>query len=255
MKTKHDQNLNLASTEQVLDIQRLIGRALMKMPANKATEILRSNANQKVFIKEFCSIYNLKLQDERALLAIPKLIKYYNEVYGLDVSEITDMSFPLHETLRTFMVVSPKHNEDEIMEALAIYFNIGQDKYKNPVINNIDCEEENRIQKRPSGLYLFSHLNQDEPDAKHRGKSYDDTVNEKLLFTRAKEYLLIWGYKKYTEHKNMDTKGWTRTASLWSGGGLVGGGWRPSGSGLCLNGGDRGDRDADDGPRELFLDL
>ena len=49
---KHETKPVFASTNQVLDVQRLITEQLFKMPKNIADEILRSNASRKAFMKK-----------------------------------------------------------------------------------------------------------------------------------------------------------------------------------------------------------
>lgn len=122
--------------------------------------------------------------------------------------------------------------------------------YRSPVASNINRKVE---QKRPQGLYVFAHAGGDDPDAQHLGKSYDDAVEVNMTFMNPKEYLLATGFHRWLKKYFMDLKGATRTSSLWSDGGLVGGYWLPSNGGLGLYGGDRDDRDSGSGPRELFL--
>lgn len=95
-----------------------------------------------------------------------------------------------------------------------------------------------------------------ESDPKHKGKSYNDFIVEKdRSYMTMRQYLLMF-IKVYQESgKCLDRKGWTRTASLWSDGSLVYGHWCSDFSGLWLHGGYRDGRDADDGPREQFLNL
>ena len=197
----------------------------------------------------------LPIQNDDAVLAKSFLIDYYQKVYGIDISEIYEMKFPDNKKFAHYMAVSPKINENQIMEALKAYFKINLGMYKSPVAKNINRAEEVKIQQRPSGLYVFAHKGEDEPDAEHLGKSYDDAVAAKVVFANAKEYLLMTGFHKFTKGYFMDKKGWTRTASLWSDGCLVGGGWRGDDSGLWLGSGGRDYRRSDSGPRELFLTL
>lgn len=91
-----------------------------------------------------------------------------------------------------------------------------------------------------------------EPDEKHLGKSYDDAIKEGIKFADIRQYLLLCIHVFKTEEKQLDVKGWTRTSSLWSGGGLVRGYWRPDSRGVCLDCGRRDRRDADGGVREKF---
>lgn len=252
---KHETKPTLASMPQVIDMQRLAGKAFINMPKSKANQILRTDASQKAFMKKLSELCNFQIQNEQALVAIPLLIDYYNKVYGIDISDIAEMEFPEHATFQTFMAVSPKLDEDQIMMSLREYFKIELYRYKEPVAKNINRDEEAKIQKRPSGLYVFAHSGQDEPDTNHRNKSYDDAVAEKITFANAKEYLLMTGFHKFIKGYFMDKKGWTRTSSLWVGGNLVLGNWSDANSKLYLRNGGRDYGHADDGPRELFLTL
>ena len=260
-----------ASPSQAMDMQRLAGKLFLKMPQSKANKYLNSAEGQKQFINELSELIKLKLpvQNEHALITIPFILDYYRKVEGIDVSEILEMDFPEHEYLRAFMVMSPLHDEDQIMEAQQKYFHkkdgfivatdeesrINLYKYMNPVAGNIDRKEETYFQKRPSGLYITAHSGEDKPDSKHRGKSYDDAVIEKMTIATVREYLRLNGLHKFTKGYFMDKAGWTRTASLWSDGFVVSGCWSVSDSKLYLSYGNRDYRFADNGPRELFLSL
>ena len=256
MSTTQKQPAKLASIEQVLDMQYQISLGLRKMPEAKAKYLLKDKNAMQKFVQKLYKELEIPTQSEQVLAAIPLLIDYYSKVYGIDISEVAEMEFPEHATLQTFMAVSPKlGDEDQIMMSLREYFKINLYRYKEPVAKNVNRDEEAKIQKRPSGLYVFAHSGQDEPDTNHRNKSYDDAVAAKMTFANAKEYLLMTGFHKFTKGYFMDKKGWTRTASLWVDGYLVGGRWSDASSGLCLSNGVRGYGNAGSGPRELFLTL
>lgn len=244
--------IKILSPAQLVDLQRLAGKALMTMPKSEADKILSTDANQKAFIRKIKNLYydSIKNQKEMVTNQIASLIDYYQKVYGIDVSEISTMEFPEHDSLQTFMVVSPLLNEDQIMMAQKKYFNINLYRYQDPSADAIDRSKE---QLRPNGLYVFGHSGQDEPDILHRNKSYNDATAEKIIFANAKEYLLMTGFHKFTKGYFMDRNGWTHTSSLWSGGYLVGGDWSSGRSKLCLHGGNVDRRDSNCGPRQLIL--
>lgn len=175
--------------------------------------------------------------------------QYFAKVLGytLDLSGIV---FPEKEGFVTYMAVPSDLTEDQIFSCITTHFKEEQYSYQSPVASNIKREVE---QKRPQGLYVFSHLGDDEPDAKHLGKSYDDAMAVNMTFMNTKEYLLVTGFHCWLKDHFMDVKGWTHISSLWSGGHLVNGCWRPGRGGLYLTGSDRDDRLSCDGPRELFL--
>jgi hypothetical protein len=246
----------LLSPTQLVDLQRLAGKAFMTMPKSNADKILSTDANQKAFIQKIKKLHSndsTKNQNETTQNQVAVLIDYYQKVFGIDISEISDMAFPEHETFKTYMAVSPLLNEDQIMDAFKKYFNIGLFQYKTPIASSIDRDEEKRIQKRSSGLYVFAHSGQDEPDQNHRGKSYNDAVAEQMIFANIKEYLLITGFHKFTKNIFMDKNGWTRTSSLWSDGSLVGADWHGNDSQLRVGNGYVDFRYSDFGPRQLIL--
>ena len=249
----HETKPTFASPSQAMDMQRLAGKLFLKMPQSKANKYLNTAEGQKRFMKDMSELLKLPaVQNERALAAIPTLIAYYQKVFGIDISEIKDMEFPDSDQFPAYMPVASNLDEDQIMEAFKKYFKKDIYRYKSPAAKNINRDEEAKIQPRPSGLYIIAHTGQDEPDTKHRNKSYDDAVAEKMVFATAKEYLLMTGYHMFTKGYFMDKAGWTRTASLWSDGCLVFGYWFGDNSELWLSDGFRDNRNSDNGPREKF---
>lgn len=139
-------------------------------------------------------------------------------------------------------------NEDQIMECYESKFegtNIY--RYKKPIVDNIENKQD-----RPVGTYPFLYKNGDGPDTVHLGKFYNVFIKESVPFANAKEYLLMTGFKKFTEKHFMDIKGWTLTTSLWSDGRLVGGCF-DSDSGFYMGNVDIADLISNRGPRELVL--
>ena len=94
-----------------------------------------------------------------------------------------------------------------------------------------------------------------EPDLKHRKRSYDEYSTDGKKYMNLRQYLIAqMQYFKETK-KHLDVDGWTRLSDLWVDGGLVYGRWDDVDSGLYLSNGGRGGRDARNGPREqLSLD-
>ena len=178
------------------------------------------------------------------------LERYFHEVFGYTL-DLTGVVFPEKEGFATYMAVPSDLDEDQIFSRITTYFKVGQYAYQSPVVSNINRDVE---QKRPQGLYVFSHRGGDEPDAEYRNKSYDDATEMGMTFMSSKEYLLATGFHHWVNKDHfMDVNGWTRTSSLWSGGRLVLGGWDPSDGDLYLSYGFRGFRRPDSGPRELVL--
>ncbi|MFA5838732.1 MAG: hypothetical protein WC849_02235 [Candidatus Paceibacterota bacterium] len=216
--------------------------------------------NLSNFIKNNCLNFITKTRLV-ILTQLPLLEQYYQEVYGitLDLSKIV---FPERLDFPAIMVDDLSQNEDEIMDCIQKFFNkpetpVNLYKYKNPVSENIDRESEKlQLRKTQSGLVVFAHTGQDEPDDKHRRKSYDMAVAENLTFAKYREYLRMTGFHKYTKGYFMDKVGWTRTSSLWIGGYLVFGSWFGGSAELYAVAGGGGVVDStspDDGPRQLFL--
>ncbi len=177
------------------------------------------------------------------------LEQYFHEVLGCTIN-LSDVVFPEKDGFATYMAVPPYLDEDQIFGRITKHFKVGQYAWQSPVASNINREVE---QKRPQGLYVFAHVGGDEPDAKHLGKSYDDAMAVNMTFMNPMEYLLATGFHRWLKDHFMDVKGWTRTSSLWSDGGLVCGYFYPCDGELYLFNGYRDSRSPDDGPRELVL--
>lgn len=249
--SKHETNLGpKISNENLLEIQYQIGRAFRFMPDTTAKGILKNKKEFQKLLQKISKDLSIPFVSENAIRQIPLLEDYFKKVFGLDIPGIAELNFPEHDVFKTLMVVSPKHDEDQIIEAITGYNKVNLFRYKNPIAKNINRDEE---QVRPKAFYSFAHIGGDEPDQNHLGKSYDDAMAIKMIFANPKEYLLMTGFHNFTKMHFMDKKGWTRTSSLWSSGGLVYGDWGDDRSELRLGYGNRADRGADDGPRELVL--
>ena len=155
-----------------------------------------------------------------------------------------------------YMVNPRMLNVDEIIARKEKYFKRRGDiknswyKYRDPIASNIDQSVE---QPRPAGLYIFAHVGDDEPDAKHIGESYDQATSQEIKFLNPEEYEYVSGFHLWKYKRFMDSKGWTRLSSLWSGGILVIARWRPYYQQFYVSDGNRDDCDSRDGVRELFL--
>ncbi len=181
--------------------------------------------------------------------AADEIERFYAEVLGMKI-DLAGVAFPEKPGFPSYMVVMPGLNEDAVMQKITKRFGVKAYAWTSPIAENIDRKVE---QSRSQGLYVFAHVGGDEPDAQHLGKSYDDAMEAEMIFANPIEYLLITGFHMWKHGKWMDSKGWTRTSSLWSVGHLVGGRWLPHSRGLYLDDGDRDLRNPDGGPRELFL--
>lgn len=175
--------------------------------------------------------------------------RFYAEVLGVKI-DLTGTTFPERPSFSVYMAVVPGLSEDMVMSKITRHFSVNTYSYMSPISANINRSRE---QSRPSGLYVFAHVGGDEPDTEYLNKSYDDATDENMIFASPLEYLLMTSFHMWKHKKWMDQKGWTRTSSLWSDGGLVMGCFHPDDQDLCLAHGHRGYRSADDGPRELFL--
>ncbi|MBU3968998.1 hypothetical protein KJ991_02160 [Patescibacteria group bacterium] len=216
--------------------------------------------NKSVRQKFIIFVKDISIQSKNIFAQTPLLEKYYQEVYGitLDLSEIV---FPEHPDFPAIMVDDLSQNEDEIMECIQKFFNkpgapVNLYKYKNPVAENIDRKsEELQVRQLQSGLVVFAHTGQDEPDDKHRKKSYSMAIVEKLMFAKYREYLRMTGFHKFIKGYFMDKNGWTRTSSLWADGYLVVGYWVDDNAELYADSGHVDYTHPSDGPRQLFLSL
>ena len=178
-----------------------------------------------------------------------ELEQYFKEVLDYHV-DLTGLPFPEKEGMPVYMVGGLPLTTAVIMERVTSHFKVGQYLWKT-------LEEGAMIrdmnQKRPQGRYMFAHTGSEEPDAKHRNKSFDDFTSEKLQCMDPSEYLLSTGFHMWKHKKWMDMVGWTRTSSLWSDGCAVCGGFDPDDQELYLCDDHRDNRSARAGPRELFL--
>jgi len=213
-------------------LQKLIG------DKNLIREIARKNAHEM-----------LALVPDKVVQAKEILEKFFKEVFNEKVN-LSKVSFPEREGMLVYCFNPRTKNEDEIMDAIAKKWGIDVYKYLSPVAKKIDRQN---VQSRPKGPYAFCHTGEEEPDVKHRGKSYHDAIKEGFPFANAEEYLLMQAFHKYTTGHFMDIKGWTRTSSLWSDGNLVCGNYNSDESKLSLYSGYRDLRGSGDGPRELSL--
>ena len=209
------------------------------------------------FIKKICPDFITKTK-LNILTQIPLLEKYYQEVYGIKLN-LSEIVFPEHPDFPAVMVDDLSQDEDKIMDCIQKYFNktespVNLYKYKNPVAENIDRESEKlQVRTLQSGLVVFAHTGQNEPDTIHRNKSYNIAVSENLTFAKYREYLRMTGFHKYTKGYFMDKKGWTRTSSLWTDGFLVFGYWHDGYAKLSADFGLVDITNLNTGPRQLFL--
>lgn len=247
---KRGTDLETISATNLAEIQYQFARAIRRMPDARANALLKSKKGLQKFFQDISKGLEIPLMNEETMLQIPILIRFFNEVLGLDKPEIAELTFPEHDVFKTFMIGGVSIDEDGIMEAYAKKWGINLYRWMEPAASKIDRKSE---QKRPSGLYVFAHRGGDEPDQTHLGKSYDDAVAASMTFMNSKEYLLATGFHRFTKERFMDVKGWTRTSSLWSDGRLVCGDWDSGDSKLYLGRGSRGYGRHDRGPRELVF--
>lgn len=181
--------------------------------------------------------------------AAAELEKYISEVYGGNI-DLTHIPFPKKEGFPAYMVRPDGLDADLVLAQLIKHFTVGKRTHRSPVAKHINCKVE---QKRPKSTYVAACVGGDKPDARHLGKSYNDSVTEKMVFASCLDYLLMTGNHFWKHEKWMDMTGLTSTSSRWSDGGVVFGGWFPGVSELFLLRVDRGLRGQVGGPRELFL--
>lgn len=250
-KTKKFNELQLLEFSNVVSME--VCRYLVngKMTPNQLQKRLVENKNlvQEV-ARDMMQKYFALISGE-AMKAKELLEKFFLEVFNFKIN-LSKAVFPQQEGFSVYMAVPPQFRgkEDMVIETGAKKFSVDFYRYKNSIALNINRDLE---QKRLNGLYIFAHRGGDEPDTEHLGKSYDDSMSIKMIFANPLEYLFMTLFHKWINGKFMDAKGWTRTSSLWSDGSLVSGGWSPSGDGLRLDRGSRGNRSSGRGPRQLIL--
>ena len=211
-------------------------------------ELIGKKDDIKNIAKEIAHKY-LQLVPDTIVASKELIERFYKEVFNHKVS-LAKVIFPTQSGFSAYHYNTGRFNENQIMEAYKRKWGIDLYQWMSPSANKIDHSKD---QTRPKAPYPFAHIGGDEPDTTHLGKSYDDAMAEKMIFANSVEYLLMTGLHKFEKDFFMDKKGWTRTSSLWSVGFLVLGGWDDSDHGLYLGSGLRGNRDSDDGPRQLIL--
>lgn len=228
--------------------------AISKMPDEKAIKILASKKTFGKFVQDFCKKFEIPLiMGNISILAqLPIIIKMYDEVFGVDVNELTEMSFNDAgwdaNKFPRINAVSPKINEDQMVEAICKKFSKTNYRYMNPMATKIEG-----MALRDTGLYLSAHTDQDRADEIHRGKSYNTAKKELLIFSNPKEYIADQALRLFTEKPMLDIVGWARLDAKWPDGSLVVGRAGDDGAGLRLSRGLVTCEDPEDGVRERFL--
>lgn len=182
---------------------------------------------------------------------LKELEKFYRDVLQMNF-DLTGVTLPQKPGFQEYMVVPEelKGKEDLVFDLGTTWAKVNKYSHLSPIASSVDRKKD---QKRPSGLYAFSHRGGDEPDKEHLGKSYDDAMAEKMFFLNPLEYLLCVFFHKWKYNDWMDDKGWTRTSSLWSDGSLVCKVFFPDLRLLFLGFCYCDSRNIVTGPRELFL--
>lgn len=80
----HENKPNFASMPQVIDMQRLAGKAFINMPKSKANQILRTDASQKAFIKKLSELFNSASDDAYTEIR-EDWQKFYQSEFGMEV--------------------------------------------------------------------------------------------------------------------------------------------------------------------------
>lgn len=244
---------NLAKPEQVIDLQRILGRKMLKMMTKQqADQILLTDASQKAWVNKFAKEMITNTRNNALHPNALKLIEYFQTVFGKDyASAIQSMQFPEKEGMSVHMFRPLEMSEDEIFDGLVKSFGVSFYKYKDSISKNINHAEQDKIQPRLSTDYIFAHTGSQESDARHKGKSYNDFSSEKTHYMIAAEYYLVAGFYRFVTGQWMDVKGWTRTATLWGDGSLLCGRRHLSPTELYASNGIRSSRHSGLGPREI----
>lgn len=170
---------------------------------------------------------------------------FFLKVYGLSL-DLSEILFPHREGCDHYMVRPAGLDADAIFAGFE-KLNLPKSKYMSGSI----LAKKKYEQQRPAIMYPFAHTGDAEPDADHRGKSYDDFIAEGATYMTIDEYMLVHQFMWWKFNIHLDVKGWTRTSTLDSVGDVMGGGW------FCgrfrLGCGYRGLRHSGFGPRSEVL--
>lgn len=184
--------------------------------------------------------------------SIESLCEYYSKVHGIDL-RAADIVLPKDTPFKAFMVVSPDIDEIQIMSDIKKHFGVSIYAYKWDDVNKPLTIDRSTEQSRPKGLYAFAHTGEDESDAKHTNKSYDEILAEGTRFANPKECLLMTGYHKFITGKFMSRKSFTRTLTRWLDGTPIGVDFREEEGTLKLGNGSTDIHCTYHGPREIDL--
>jgi hypothetical protein len=239
-----------ASSEQVMEIQYQIGRALLRTPQTVAKRILGNKTAFQKFIQAIAKELEIPMQSEEVIRQLNLIIAFYKEVCDTDVSFIleTEKEIVLEGEFQTLGLIISSLSINDMMEAY-------KEKWKINFFQYSDTGKIEDRQTRPEADFqLFTHRGGETSDKKFLGLSFNQYIAMPETFVNAKEYIAMQGYAKFAPGGDwLDPRGWTKTTSCWSGGKLVGGDWHSDFSTLRLGWDYLRDQDAGKGPRQLVL--
>lgn len=239
-----------ASSEQVMEIQYQIGRALLRTPQTVAKRILGNKTAFQKFIQAIAKELEIPMQSEEVIRQLNLIIAFYKEVCDTDVSFIleTEKEIVLEGEFQTLGLIISSLSINDMMEAYKKKWKINLSQYSDT--RNI----EDRQARPEADFQLFTHRGGETPDRKFLGLSFNQYIATPETFANAKEYIAMQGYAKFAPGGDwLDRRGWTKTTSCWSDGKLVYGGWDSDYSRLGLFWGNLSDRFPESGPRQLVL--
>ena len=177
-----------------------------------------------------------------------KIEKFYSECFGIKNIDWGKAPIPASDIsgMSVLEYVLAKLTEDQIFEAYAQKF--GKDavwKAYDSIRKAIKTQQD-----RPKGDYCILHRGGVEPDTEHLNKSYGDFSGDGNKYMVPKEGMLAAFRYRFETGKMYDVKGATRFHALDSGGGAMRM-CRVSDGRFNMDGGDRGYRSSDYGPRQV----
>ena len=214
------------------------------------TEEMQQVLKNETFIREatkkiVSELLNIKIDpwaDQKT-----KIERFYKSCFQLSVDWSKVLLPEKFEDVNFLEYVLERITEDDVFNSYAKKF--GKDKVWKYYDNIRKSIKEQQVV--PTGDYTFSHRGGLEPDIEHMNKSYDDFYQDGNNYMVPKEGLLAAFRCRFETDKMWDVKGLTRFHALDSDGHAMRMGRNGDGR-FDVGYGDRGDRDAVSGPRQVW---
>ena len=224
---------------------------LEKITFDKAQALL-SNVGEKEVKKRLMADFDIPIDPWATEKA--RLENFWLTIYGYQINW-DDIALPKWTPELSRLEIDPVQDftaeqlYDSIVNCEEYPFE-KRSKYMDDIDKALD--EAKVVQSRPAGNYAFAHVGGAEPDQKHLGKSYDDTISSELIFMGPREYLIACARNEFETGNVYDIKCITRLSVLGSGGYAMYGCWGVS-FGSRLRRSYREFRNPDGGPRVVVF--